>query len=173
MEQYWMPKKLDFKNLRLCLDNYKADFLFIRDRGGYNPDGTYRIQGLTKVNEKLEGRTLDFRKDRSGLSFLIDDNEAFHFPLKDWGTRPGNGFSLEYERIQPTEDGIGRMVMLRTGIDPYDPNLPEPRRSFLRHIIDEHLVEIFFKGRIHLKFHSWWQEPHWKYWTVTTDRPKE
>ena len=23
MEQYWMPKKLDLKNLRLCIDNYK------------------------------------------------------------------------------------------------------------------------------------------------------
>ena len=30
MEQYWMPKKLDFKNLRLCLDNYPVDFLYIR-----------------------------------------------------------------------------------------------------------------------------------------------
>jgi len=168
-----MPKKSDFKNLRLCLDNHKADFLFIRDCGGYNPDGTYRIQGLTKVSERLEGRTLDFRKDRSGLYFLIDDNEVFHFTLKDRSTRDGKGFSLAYERIRPTEDGIGRMVMLSTGIDPYDPKLPEPRRSFLRHIMDEHLVEIFFEGRIHLKFHSWWQEPHWKYWTVTKNMPKE
>ncbi|MBN2052904.1 hypothetical protein JW756_05345 [Candidatus Woesearchaeota archaeon] len=173
MEQYWMPKRLDFKNLRLCIDNYKADFLFIRDCGGYNADGNYRMEGLTKVEEKLEGRTLDFSKDSSGLSFLIDNHEVFHLPLKDRGTRTGKGFSLAYERIHPTEDGIGRMVMLSHGVDPYDPKLPEPRRSFLRHIIDNHLVEIYFKGRIHLKFHSWWQEPHWKYWTTTKESPKK
>ncbi|MEA3514766.1 MAG: hypothetical protein U9R34_04780 [Nanoarchaeota archaeon] len=30
MDQYWMPKELDFENLRLCLDNYQSDFLYIR-----------------------------------------------------------------------------------------------------------------------------------------------
>ena len=59
MEQYWMPKKLDFKNLRLCIDNYSANFLYIRLVGSAG--------GTVKVNEKLEGRTLNFRKDRSGL----------------------------------------------------------------------------------------------------------
>ncbi len=159
-----MPKELDFKNLRLCLDNYQTDMLFIRDCGGYNDDGSYRIRGLEKVNESLEGKTLDFRKDKSGLHLLIDTKEVFHFPLKcKWYDR---GFSCAYERIEPTEDGIGRMVMLGTGIEPYDPNLPEPRRSCLRNVLDYHLIEIYFKGRINLKFHSWMQEPHWKYWTV-------
>lgn len=166
MEQYWMPKKLDFKNLRLCLDNYQTEWIYIRDCGGYNPDGSYRMQGLTKVNKNLEGKSLDFRKDKSGLHILIDNGEVFHFPLKRYDSEDTNGFSLAYERIKPTEDGIGRMVMLGTGIDPYDPKLPEPRRSFLRHIFDDHLVEIFFKGRVNLKFHSWWKKPHWKYWKV-------
>ncbi len=153
-----MPKRLDFKNLRLCLDNYETDWIQIRDCGGHNPDGSYRSQGLTKVDESLENRTLDFRKDDSGLYFLIDGKEVFHFPLKDYD----KGFSLAYERIKPT----GEIVMLGTGIDPYDSNLPEPRRSFLRHVLDDHLLEIYFKGRINLKFHSWWKKPHWKYWTV-------
>lgn len=160
-----MPKKLDFKHLRLCLDNYQANHLFIRDCGGYD-HGKYRAHGLAKVNETLEGKTLDFRKDKSGLYFLIDSDEVFHFPLKDYDDENTKGFSLAYERIRPTEDGIGRMVMLSTGIDPYDPNLPEPRRSFLRHVLDDHSVEIFFNGRVNLKFHSWWQKPHWKYWKV-------
>ena len=90
----------------------------------------------------------------------------FHFPLKDYD----KGFSLVYERIEPTEDGIGRMVMLGTGIDPYDSTLPEPKRSFLRNVLDKHLVGIFFNGRVHLKFHSWWENPHWKYWTI--DKPE-
>ena len=169
MEQYSLPKKLDFKNLRFCLENYPAERLFIRDCGGYDENGKYRSQGLTKVDENLEGRTLDFRKNKSGLYFLIDSEEVFHFSLEGYDSKDTKGFTLAYERIEQTEDGIGRMVMLSTGIDPYDSNLPEPRRSFLRHVLDDHLVEIFFKGRINLKFHSWYIKPHWKYWVI--DRP--
>ena len=161
-EQYWMPKRLDFRNLRMCLDNYKAEQLYIRDCGGVREDGKYHCEGMVKVNQSLEGKTLDFRKAGSGLYMLVDSREVFHFPLQDYQ----KGFSVEYERIIPTEDGIGRMVMLGTGIAPYDSSLPEPRRSFLRQVLDGHLMEIFFTGRIHLKFHSWWQKPHWKYWTV-------
>ncbi len=162
MEQYFMPRELDFENLRLCLDAYQTDSLYIRLVGAKGGD--------VKVNETLEGRTLDFHKDPSGLYFLIDSKEVFHFPLKDVGTRVGDGFSLAYERFEKI-DGHERVVMLGTGIDPYDPNLPEPRRSFLRHIIDDHLVEIYFKGRVHLKFHSWFEEPHWKYWIIDKPSP--
>ena len=154
VEQYWMPKRLDFKNLRFCLCNYHADFLYIRLVGSSG--------GTVKVNEGLKNKILDFRKGKSGLSMLIDSREVFHFPLKDYQ----KGFSLAYERIKPTKDGIGRMVMLGTGVDPYDPSLPEPRRSFLRTVLDDHLMEIFFEGRVNLKFHSWWKKPHWKYWKI-------
>ena len=77
-----MPKKLDFKNLRLCLDNYSADFLYIRLVGSAG--------GTVKINEKLEGRALDFKKDKAGLYLLIDSNDMFHFPLDDYQ----KGFSL-------------------------------------------------------------------------------
>ena len=152
-----MPKKLDFKNLRICLDSYQAEFLYIRLVGSKG--------GGVKINESLDGRILDFKKGSSGLHLFIDSGEVFHFPLKDYS----KGFSLAYERVKPSEDGIGRLVMLSHGIDPYDPNLPEPQRSFLRNVFDDHLMEIFFKGRINLKFHSWWDKPHWKYWTA--DKP--
>ena len=56
MEQYWMPKKLDFKNLRLCLDNYSADFLYIRLVGSAG--------GTVKINEKLK------RRGRGSVRFL-------------------------------------------------------------------------------------------------------
>ncbi|MBI2667039.1 hypothetical protein HYX13_05490 [Candidatus Woesearchaeota archaeon] len=158
MEQYWMPRKLDFKNLRHCLDNYQTNWLYIRLKGSSG--------GTVKINQSLENKCLDFRKNKSGLYLLVDSEEVFHFPLAGYTDKHSKGFSLAYERIQPTEDGIGRMIMLGTGIDPYDAKLPEPRRSFLRHVLDDHLLEIFFKGRIPVKFHSWWQEPHWKYWTV-------
>lgn len=152
-----MPKKLDFKNLRLCLDSYSADFLYIRLVGS--------MGGTVKINEKLKGRILDFKKNKSGLYMIIDEKEVFHFLLKDYQ----KGFSLGYERIRPTDDGIGRLVMLSHGTDPYDPGLPEPRMSFLTTVLDHHLMEIFFKGRINLKFHSWWVKPHWKYWAI--DKP--
>src|SRR3989338_7977142 len=126
MEQYWMPKKLDFKNLRLCLKNYTADCLYIRLVGSAG--------GTVKVDEDLKDRILSFKKDKSGLYLFIDSSQVFHFPLKNYQ----KGFSLAYERIQPTADGVGRMVFLGTGIDPYDPNLPEPRRSFLRTVLDDH-----------------------------------
>ncbi|MEK9175057.1 MAG: hypothetical protein AAB795_00520 [Patescibacteria group bacterium] len=151
-----MPKKLDFKNLRLCTDNYPADFLYIRLIGSAG--------GTAKVKENLKDRKFDFRKDKSGLHILIDSKEVFSFILQDYQ----KGFSLAYERIVPTEDGVGRMVVLGTGIDPYDPSLPEPRRSFLRTVLDEHLMEIFFLGRINLKFHSWYSKSRWKYWTIDT-----
>jgi len=149
-----MPKRLDFKNLRLCLDNYQAESLRIRLVGS--------MGGTPKSNENLRGRTLDFKKGKTGLSILIDSGEVFHFPLKDYQ----KGFSLAYERIEPTDDGIGRVVMLSQGIDPYNQNLPEPKRSFLRTVLDHYLMEIGFEGRVNLKFHSWWQKPHWKYWAV-------
>lgn len=158
MEQYFLPKSLDFEHLRFCLATYEPEWLFIRLVGSKG--------GEVKVDEDLEGRTLDFQHDETGLSLLIDSKEIIHFPLEDYAKEYSKGFTLAYERILPTEDGIGRMVMLSTGINPYDKRLPEPRRSILRHDLDWHLVEISFKGRIHLKFHSWFQEPHWKYWTV-------
>ena len=157
MEQYWMPQKLDFKNLRFCLDNYSADFLYIRLVGS--------VGGTVTVSENLEGKVLDFRKNKSGLYLFVDSNEVFHFPLLSYQ----KGFSLAYERIEPTEDGVGRMVILSIGVNPYDHSLPEPKRSFLRIVLDDHLMEIYFKGRVNLKFYSWWIKPHWKYWTI--DKP--
>ncbi len=158
MEQYQLLKKEDFKNLRFCLDNYKADFLSIRDCGGYNLDGSYRCRGLEKVTENLENKKLDFRKDRSGLYLLIDSKEVFHFPLKEYF----KGFSLAYERFKPD----GTWIIFSPGLNPYDKNLPEPKRSFLRNAFDSHEVEIYFKGRINIRFHSWWKKYCWKYWTI-------
>jgi len=156
-----MPKEFDFENLRNCLDWYSASSIYIRDCGGIRENGKYDLRGMTKINENLENRKLDFEKDDSGLHLIIDSDKVFHFPLKNYY----KGFSLAYDRIEET----GKMIMLSHGVDPYDENLPEPRRSFLRTDLDDHLVEISFSGRINLKFHSWFDKPHLKYWMV--DRP--
>ena len=154
VEQYVLPKRLDIRNLRLCLDNYTPTFLYIRVVGS--------LGGTEKVRERCEGRSLDFKKDRSGLRMIIDGNAVFHFPLKGYD----KGFVLAYERFIQTGVHTGGMLHLSHGVDPYDPNLPEPTRSLLRIILDDHLMEIYFAGRVHLKFHSWLKEPHWKYWTI-------
>jgi len=126
MEQYWMLKKQDPRNLRLCIKEYSPNFIFIRE--------IFSIGGKIKVCESLVDKTLSFKKTKAGLSMQIDGKVVFHFPLKDYH----KGFSLAYERIEPTDDGVGRMVMLGTGVDPYDPNLPEPRKSRLRTVLDNH-----------------------------------
>jgi hypothetical protein len=154
MEQYWMPKELDFENLRYCINNYTPLFLYIRLVGS--------MGGKVKVNEDLKYKNFDFKKEDSGLYMLINSKEVFHFPLKDYQ----KGFSLAYERIELTEGGIGRRIILSHGEEPYNPNIPEPKKSTLRTVLDDHLMEIDFEGRINLKFHSWWDEPHWKYWTI-------
>ena len=154
-----MPKELDFENLRLCLDNYQTDFIYIRLKGS--------SRGYVKVNENLGNRTLDFKKNSSGLYLIVDSDEIFHFPLKDYH----KGFSLAYERIKPPDkNGIKKIVMLSGGINPYDADYPEPKRSFLRHVFDDHLIEIFFQGRVDLKFHSWREKPFLKYWTIEKPR---
>jgi len=145
-----MPHKLDYKHLRTCIDNYESDQLFIRLVGSYG--------GTKKVNEMLEGKSLDFKKNKNGLYLLIDKKEVFHFPLKD----THKGFSIAYERFHTD----GSMHLPAGLTSPYDPTFPKPKRSYLRAVWDNHLMEIFFKGRIDIKFHSWMDKPHLKYWTI-------
>ncbi|MBT4835646.1 hypothetical protein HON86_03470 [Candidatus Woesearchaeota archaeon] len=116
--------------------------------------------GQTNVRENLEERKLDFEKNDSGLHIIIDSNEVFCFPTAKSTTE--KGFTLAYERFN--ENGV--MVFPGSGADPNDRNLPEPTRSFLRNIIDGNLIEIYFKGKIPLKFHSWMDESYFKYWTL-------
>lgn len=160
---YQLPKKLDFKNLRICLDNYTPAFLFIRLMGSIA--ATEKIDAF-KVGERLENRTLNFKKNKRGLYMLIDNVQTFHFPLKDYV----GGFKLTYERF----DNGGLRVW--DDDDPYNPALPEPRKSTLKTILDDHLLEIDFDGRIHLKFHSWKKDrpsdhPIYKDWTIALEKP--
>jgi len=157
MEQYQFPKELDFENLRFCLDNYKANYLYIRLKGASGGD--------VKVNEKLGDKKLDFKKDKSGLYMLVDSNDVFHFPLKSYD----KGFTLAYERFE-IKDNIERKIIYPINDVPDNPNLPNPKNSVLMNVLDNHLLEIAFDGKIRIKFHSWWdKELNWKYWTI--DKP--
>lgn len=163
MEQYVTPLKDDLKTLRTCLDNYTATQIYIRDCGGYEPDGHYRMKGKQKLCIKLQDKTLDFKKNKRGLSFLVDYKEVFRFPFKVSGTK--NGFLVAYSRYWGSRERV-----FYQGGDPYNPQLPEPESSILRTIWDDDLLEILFEGRIHLAFHSWMREPDWKYWKVVAPK---
>jgi hypothetical protein len=149
-----LPKRLDMRNLKLCLKYYTPTLLYVRLVGS--------MGGTVKVSEHIKGRSLTFRKEKSGLRMFVDGNEVFHFSPKEHD----KGFVLAYERFVQTGVHTGGMLHLSHGVDPYDPDLPEPTRSLLRIILDDHLMEISFAGRVHLKFHSWLKEPYWKYWTT-------
>ncbi len=151
------------------MDNYKPVFLCISDCGGVRENGKYSVAGRAIVSEDLSDKTLDFKKDKSGLSILLNSEEVFKFPLDYYE----KGFSIAYERIEQTKDGIGRRVILFEKVDPYEPDLPEPSRSIFRNKLDSNLIEIAFEGRIHLKFHSWFEKPNSKYWTVNNSYKKK
>ncbi|MBW2963859.1 hypothetical protein KY363_00215, partial [Candidatus Woesearchaeota archaeon] len=131
--------------------------LFIRLAGS--------LGGTVKVSESLEGKVLDARQyaRRQGLIFLIDGAEVF----RGKALKNDKGFTLAYDR---REDN-GRMILLPTGINPYDLKLPEPERSVLRHVLSDHLVEITFTGMIPLQFHSYMNpdSTFWKYWQIPAD----
>jgi hypothetical protein len=156
MEQYHIPIELEFENFRFCLDNYTPNHLFIKECE----------TGQIKVDEDLEGKTLDFKKDEKGLHILINDNEVFNFPENNYGM----SFSLRYVRMRQSEDGSGPHLYER-GNNPYHHSLPEPKLSVLTHYFDEHLFELSFPGRIDLKFHSKDSFAFSNYWTIC--KPKK
>lgn len=157
-----MPKHLDFSNLRYCLKNYTPLFLYIRLVGS--------MGGTVKVDENLKNKVLDFKKNKSGLHMLVDSKEVFNFPLKDYD----KGFLITYDRFEKIHNGLKRKFYVDNCYgepNPYSPIFPEPETSIFRTVLDDHLMQISFKGRIDIKFHSWWDKGDgWKYWTI--DRRK-
>lgn len=157
MEQYELAKRLVYSDIKYCLANYTPERLFIRLVGSKG--------GTTKVRESLENKTLDVKKTPGGLSFLINGSEVFTYALDDIG----KGFSLAYERL-PNEKGV--IPCLPTGINPDDPKLPPVEISLFRSANMNYFLEIDFKGKIPLKFHSWNDKKiGWKSWCV--DRQKK
>jgi len=158
MDVYSLPKSLDIKNLRYCLDNYVADSLLIRRKGSEG--------GQMLISEYLEGKRLDFQEKNLEMDLTIDGQAVFHFPLN----RYTHGFSMGYERppIPGHPADAEHSLPLMGGKDPDDPSLISPTRSVLRHILDGCLLEIYFTGKVPLQFHSWKDKARQeKYWTVT------
>lgn len=160
MEQYELPYSILLKDLKYCLKNYKAERIFIRPVGS-RKDLHFRL------DENLEDKTLEVKQVKKGLSILIDGEEKFLFEQKKSYTKGfvwGKHFSVGYERY-PNEKGV--IPMLPTGINPDDPNLPPVRISSFRCVNSDYFLQLFFEGKIPLKFNSWKdKEIDWKYWRV-------
>lgn len=165
MEQYFMRKTDDLKNFKRALRYYTPKLLYIRDCGGVRENGQFSCQGLCKVREDLTDKVLSFKQEEDSLLVFIDNSKVFTF---DSFKSRDKGLSLAYERTEKTKDGF-RTVMLPTGYNPYDCHLPEPDSSVLRHLIDNHLMEISFPGRVNIEQDGWWIKPHYLYWKVTND----
>ena len=159
MEQYWMSGRLDWKHLRMCLDFYRPESIDIRKVGS--------LGGERFVDVKLGRKRLDFDKGPNGLTILIASKPVFRFPLRDHSQN--KGFSLAYERFW--SDGC--MYFDSHGRDPYAA-VPAVKRSFLRHVLDDCLLEIYFPGKIPLKFHRWAypDERTWKLYRIDERRPQ-
>jgi len=97
------------------------------------------VGGDIKIDENLERKTLAVDEVLEGLSFLVDGKKIYVHEEDDFWKRR---FSLAYD----TED--------------------KPISVF-RSANGNYLLEITFKGKIPLKFHSWMdEEAGWKYWVV-------
>jgi len=137
MEQYYFSSSVYYRNVRKALNNFRAKRIFIRWVGS--------LGGKTVICENLDGKTLDIKKVKSGLSIIIDGAQRFLYEFsrdKVWG----RSFAIEYFR--------GKEICLPMGINPNNETLPLVRESILRGSNRTHLMEITFKGKIPLRIYS-------------------
>lgn len=141
-----MRKEKDFENLQLALKKYKATHFFVRPFSLGNK--------TTHISESLKNRELNF-KTKKGLTFLIDKKEILELSLKDYH----KGFTIEYQN----KNG---METWEKAYHPMDPGLPIPKKSVLRTILDDLLIEIEFEGKIKLKEEGYYgthiTQDYWK-----------
>lgn len=161
MEQYEIAKTRYYGDIGFCLQNFKPERIFIR------PIGSREHEVKSRLDENLTNKKLNLRKVKEGLMIVIDDSEVFLFNQnKEWGHK----FSVAYERF-PNDKGV--IPMLSTGINPDDTTLPPVRISSFRCANYDHMLYLDFKGKIPLKFHSWYdQDKIWKYWQVDRNLKK-
>ncbi|MBW2966900.1 hypothetical protein KY362_00280 [Candidatus Woesearchaeota archaeon] len=157
MEQYELAPRRRYGDLVHCVREMEPAWLYIRNVGSRG--------GRVLVNEDLEGKVLGVKRSPDAYVLSIDDSEVFRYLLtQTWDRR----LSLGYYRYP---DETGRIPMLSTGYDPYDVRLPPVETSVFRTAnMSGHYMEIRFSGQIPLKFHSWWKEPHWKWWCVEREK---
>lgn len=149
--QYSTPKEINYETLRKCLDYFIPKKIYIRMMGSRG--------GTVKVDESLEGRTLDVQEAYDRWSFLINGKEVISL-----NNDARLGISFMYE--------IGEGIpIFTTDKTPDDPEFPEPQQTIMRYDLEWHLLEITFHGKIPIKPHSKIQG--YQYWEVDTEKSQK
>lgn len=83
--EYQMSKRLDCRNLKKCLEQYgkSVEKIIIKAVNMSTP----------KVEENLEGKTLEIERYNSGIRVMAGNSEIFQFLLKKYL----RGFSIKHE----------------------------------------------------------------------------
>ena len=143
MGQYMLNKKDDFQNLNLALNQYKIHSINI---------SPFSLGNRTEhLHKKLQNKQFNFTKEK-GLTFYIENKKWFNFPLK----KNRGGFKIEYQ------DEKHRRLWI-PDYNPNDPTLPKPTYSSLGKVVDDLLLEIYFKGKIKIEPHNIFK----KYWKIS------
>lgn len=145
-----MSADSSFRNLRYVIDNYVSDYLFIRLMGSMGGD--------VKFSESIENKILDFNSDNL-FNLFIDSRKIFSFTEKF----DVKGFSVEYLEEKP----FGFLMPITYDKNPFDSILESCTHTNFRAVLDYHLLEITFKGRVRLEFDRWWYEPNFAFWNVS------
>lgn len=142
------------RDLIYCVNEFEPKRLLIREVGS--------MGGKIEVNEELKGRVLGIKRLNTGLAISLDKVHVF---LYEQDSNWGNKFAISYGRAPDSRTGI--VPVLSTGINPDDSSLPEVLVSTIRGGNYRHLLELDFKGKIPLKFYSWFdKKAGWKNWCV-------
>jgi hypothetical protein len=142
-----MNQEKAFENLQYALDNYKALKFKV---------SPFSLGHETKhLFKNLEGKTLTFQKNKGGLTFFINKKEIINLPFKKYN----HGFRLEYQDEKECR-------IYHNYNNPNDPEMPLPAQSAFRTILDDLLLEIYFKGKILLEEDEFPKNQSFQYWKL-------
>lgn len=141
-EQYDLDGKSYVQSIAVAIINYRPAYLYIRDVGSMG--GTVRVSRRLRRNDLLV-----IERVRGGFSVRVNGAEVFFFavtrsPGYMWGTL----WRLEYWRQHP--GAVSAASINGPYENPDDSRLSEIKESVLRSVDFGHLIEVRFRGKVHL-----------------------
>lgn len=141
MGQYILHPEKDFENLEMAIKNYPLHSILI---------SPFSLGNRKEVLYKdLEKSILNFSVENE-LTLYVDNKEFFKFNLDK-----NHCFKIEYQDKK-------KMRLWIPNYHPDEPNLPTPIYSALRNVIDDLLLEIWFKGKIKIEPET----SNFQYWKI-------
>ncbi len=128
-----IPKKQGLQDLLYCLGTYTSVRLVI---SGFSLSDRRGTGG--KLLEQDELKHLDFRVDKTWQLYLNDTFYHEFVPDKD-----------ELIKVEYRDERYSRICPVT--LKPNDLYLPSVSYSAFRNVVDDYLLEIFFKGKIPLQ----------------------